>query len=603
MERTPKKCLVWIFPFFIAALTLVGVFVLPFAFPPTQPVYSSAYLVGFNNRAADICAAGISLFVLAISYLWREGTNGAGADKTIRPQSSRLSYKYLGFACLASVLWIGLLSWLVLRSSSRVVDDFYFIPQLQKVAVYHMKLYSQVEFAYGPLLFYPTIWLSKLIHWRYDSVSTAYYITLLLHHVLGLGMLYYVVNRLQMTRTMRVGMFIAIGLISLDPELSLSYTLTRFILPYFAITVLERIRNPALASLFCFASVEIVLGTSTEMGVAFGVGALVYSCYRLFRNGWRWGGIIPAVLLGAYFLVRIEPPEYLASLSHFSHGFLNTVLTPTPILVLSLLCVVWLAPRLIARCIGTNDPQTALLAGFYAISLTLLPSMLSLPVHIVCTGIGLYLLAGVYLSNWRFGSPIWVATLAAIFPFWLCNKALFWKNRYEPAIVCADRDHVLLHAGEKIGIFAHAGNLDTQEGYGCPSPIDPAKLYAILGSQRFEIPFGVRADIWVRVEESPQYVPGYFNAEEDMWGPDAEQIKIDDLRKVNWLLMGDKLQPQMSEPVSSKILGFRRNYKTKPPLYYDGRLVHVLQTDWTPVAPIADGVWLYTRRQPPAYTH
>jgi hypothetical protein len=179
----------------------------------------------------------------------------------------------------------------------------------------------------------------------------------------------------------------------------------------------------------------------------------------------------------------------------------------------------------------------------------------------------------------------------------------FSKDRYITAVVCADRDHVLLHAGEKIGIFAHAGNLDTQEGHGCPSPIDPAKLYAILGSQQFEIPFAMRADIWARVQQSPQYVPGYFNGEISLYGPDAEQIKIDELGKVNWLLMGNKLQPRMVNPGSYKILGFRRNYKPKPPLYFDDRLVHVLQTDWTPVALIADGEWLYTRRQPPAYTH
>ncbi|MGI4831367.1 MAG: hypothetical protein ACRYFU_24780 [Janthinobacterium lividum] len=50
-------------------------------------------------------------------------------------------------------------------------------------------LYTQVEFAYGPLLLLPEIWLSSLLH---CSITTAYFITLVIESSLGLLMLVFI---------------------------------------------------------------------------------------------------------------------------------------------------------------------------------------------------------------------------------------------------------------------------------------------------------------------------------------------------------------------------------------------------------------------------
>ena len=69
-----------------------------------------------------------------------------------------------------------------------LADADYFIEQMSSHAEYGGALYTQLEFAYGPLLG-PTILLHAALH---CSWMTAYFLTLALDQSIGLGLLAYV---------------------------------------------------------------------------------------------------------------------------------------------------------------------------------------------------------------------------------------------------------------------------------------------------------------------------------------------------------------------------------------------------------------------------
>src|SRR5947209_15451366 len=140
----PSSARRWVFPILVSVLTFFCVFVLPFAFPPSHPAYGQSYVVGFNNRVAILCIAGISLGVFAMG--WLGGVPPRRSDVT---GEKRLRVRYLGWMCVATILSTTLLALLLLRSGAHSNEDGYFIPQMEKVLLSHRTIYSQVEFVYG----------------------------------------------------------------------------------------------------------------------------------------------------------------------------------------------------------------------------------------------------------------------------------------------------------------------------------------------------------------------------------------------------------------------------------------------------------------------
>jgi hypothetical protein len=137
------------------AASVAGVFVLPFHFPPTHAVPSQAYVVGYNNRVAWASLALVSALVFLLSL------RGGGATPRDFTREPALSWRWLAAGLLLVAAWNGGLSWLVFAAHGYAVEDFYFLPQLEKFYYLHRPLYSQTEFAYGPMLFYPSVW----VHW------------------------------------------------------------------------------------------------------------------------------------------------------------------------------------------------------------------------------------------------------------------------------------------------------------------------------------------------------------------------------------------------------------------------------------------------------
>ena len=138
--------------------------------------------------------------------------------------------------------------------------------QLAAHADYGRGLYTQLEFAYGPLLFYP----ASLVHAMLRSGwTTAYFVTLALNQGLGLLFLAYNPQRSsnQVTRSEIAFVLLAVG--AINPLLGLNYTFFRFLTPL-PPSSSPREREVLARTTILLALAEVLqLGISPEMGFTF----------------------------------------------------------------------------------------------------------------------------------------------------------------------------------------------------------------------------------------------------------------------------------------------------------------------------------------------
>ena len=140
----------WVFLVSICMLTLFGVFVLPFLIPPPYLAgVLAANVAGFNNKVSALAAAflGVSVLLVALRFPTRE------------LQMPRASYGKLSTLMVAVTVAVcasidALFCAFVAASRLRFDDASYFIDQINDYVSYGRTLYGQIEFPYGPIIFY-----------------------------------------------------------------------------------------------------------------------------------------------------------------------------------------------------------------------------------------------------------------------------------------------------------------------------------------------------------------------------------------------------------------------------------------------------------------
>jgi hypothetical protein len=139
-----------VFPLCILLVACFGVFVLPFLLPaPYLADVSAANAAGFNNKVVSLAAAALGAFVFFAALTWprlkQERSNSAFS------KLPRLLVLTTVFLCGCIV---ALLSYVLAISRLQYGDGGYFMRQISMHFDYHRKLYDQIEFTYGALLFY-----------------------------------------------------------------------------------------------------------------------------------------------------------------------------------------------------------------------------------------------------------------------------------------------------------------------------------------------------------------------------------------------------------------------------------------------------------------
>ena len=300
VKQTPLRA--WCIPGFILLATCFAVFVAPFIFPPpVRSTVSVANAAGFNNRLAVIAAATLAVTTFVVAFLHKQSV---ATRIPAAAEAVRLPKRLWITICLLITLCIASASFIIRAARIRYERDAaYFINQMRNHELYHLRLWSQVEFPYGPLLFYPPVLLHRLLSPLQVSMDTCYFATLAAEQVVGVLLLTYILNMLPLGRRLRVLAFCISVMLTCQPLLGLNYTLMRFLAAPAALLFCIR-RGPRWLALSFALGQLFTLSVSPEVGFAFAAGALAYVAVRMRSNMLRWAGVLLALLFGAAIFFR-----------------------------------------------------------------------------------------------------------------------------------------------------------------------------------------------------------------------------------------------------------------------------------------------------------
>lgn len=359
----------WAFAFGVLFLTCLGVFVLPFLLPP--PIIegvSAANAAGFNNRVAALAAAILSLIVFFKELRW--------PSRKVNEERNDDGPLQLSVVLAVAIVcggFIAVLGWLIVLSHLRYIGDAgYFIEQISSHTDYGRKLYDQIEFPYGPLLFYIPIFLRKVFSPFHVSLAGAYFTTLVLEQVVGLLMVGYIVKSLPMRRSWRILALILCALVAIELSFGLNHTFFRFAAAPAFLVLTARCCRPWAAWLCLFVGQVFTLSISPEMGFAFAVAGTAYAVIRL-TEGSTWLVCAVTPLVATLLFLMAAGGGYLRMLKLFSHGLYNLIVEPLPYIFIFLFALVWLVPVMLASFFRDRRPEALMLSVLYIFALVLLP--------------------------------------------------------------------------------------------------------------------------------------------------------------------------------------------------------------------------------------
>jgi hypothetical protein len=564
MTRRTNQTLGWTLT---AAATYAAVFVLPYRFPLREPVLSDTWAAGSNNQVAAIGLALVSVAMTLVCWLRTSATPREGTE-------ARLGRNYLAGGILAAILWTAGLGWAVARVHMYWGDEGYFLNQLRTGILFHRAVYTQFEFAYGPLLYlWPKLWIQGLSPLGV-SFTAAYLVSLAILQALGLVLLFYTVQALPLGRSLKICAFALIAFGTLNSLLGLNYSIFRFILPFAAVVLFSRQRTIPAAALVAGCGEIACLATSPELGIAFGGAAIVYALYRSRRDGARW--LIPALatVAGAAVFAAIAGPAYFFTLGNMAKGGFNLLLTPAPHILALLLAAVALAPLAVAKSLRTTS-HGAMILAFYIAALGMLPAALgrSDPIHAFFDGIGLYLLSCVALNSaatrWR---RAWIVVVALVFVFTQAKN--FRLHQYWLGLVL--------------------GTNAVHEDWG----FDEDALRRAIGNAQVSAPILAPQRVLDDLTRTGQYVPGYFCGWVGVWDRETETRKIAEMRRTEFALVA-LTDPVGPDPARDRrirlamLMGFAAHPR-RPDHIRGALLDEELEACWIPRGRFGDYV-LYQR--------
>lgn len=583
----------WLFGLALLTATAFGVFALPFLFPPALfPMVSAANLAGFNNKLAAIAAAVAATLAIVARLLW--------PSLTLRRRSFPTPPLPGWLVIAVPAVYVGTLAALALYMAElplrEILDAAYFLNQIGNHVLYGRQLYTQIEFPYGPLLFASTTIVHALLTPLHASLTTSYYVNLLLQHLAGILLLAYITNSLPMSRAWKSFLFVALTFATFNFDFGLNYTLFRFTIAPASLVLISRIRGlaPALAAIFL--GEILCLSISPEMGFGFAAGAIAFALHRAWLGPQLWLVAVPAPPVAAALFLWLNGGGYLLMMGMFAKGVFNLLVEPQPNVLVFLLALVWFTPIALARALRERSPDSPRMVALFFYTLALLPVAFGRADggHILLNGFPALLLAGVALSGSRRSTQaVYAAAFAlSILLLWTI-AARFYRDRM--------REH--LHAS----IHFHPDWLVTRATLALLRPRHPAlatHLEAAPVEPAFSIdqlravthdPVITPEFVPLRVENdlkaSHQYVPTFY-----YFGPALDQAgavrQTDELNRYGWALVPVEAPYRYTETPASTapLLGLRFPYRSirQPPWIAGDLLAGTLEHTWVPVQRIGD---------------
>lgn len=546
----------------VGGLTAFLVFVLPLLVPvPFVQTVSASYVAGFNNRVAILSAAGIGALVLLWSW-WRPAAVDAEVEET------RITWRLVAPIVAATCLFTLCAGWLVARSHLRYLADAgYFMEQLAAHGDYGRALYTQLEFAYGPLLFYPAVWVHAVLR---GSWTASYFTALALNQVVGLLLLAYVLNALPMRARDRRVLFVLLAVGAINPLLGINYTFFRFLTPLATLLFATRTPNLTRTTLLLAVGQGLQLGISPEMGFIFLFTTVVFAGLAAWKRGARWLLVAAAPPFGAALFLLVAGPSYLRMFQSVAHGALHLPVAPYPHILIFLFALVWLVPLALGPMLRSQGHEGIRIVSCYVLSVALLPAAFGRcdPLHVFFNGAGILILSVV--ATRRLTPRLRHAWLAALLGL------VVWVHWVNDGLY-ADRtaDTLRLALTDKV----HPDDLDYV--------LDVPGLERVVGAATVAIPNEVSLPVEEAMKGSGHYPADYNAFFVDVMDPVAEQAKIERLNRAEWALVPAALdEPFLETPANiDEVQGFVFPYPLRHPVPYhvEQLFFENLESKWTPV--------------------
>ncbi len=511
------------------------VFVLPFYVPVTfHPVISASYVAGFSNRAAAIAAAAMS--VTAALWSMRRQQLTPHCSERSEVNTAGLP-RLLVLATIALTMCVtALCGWALHVSGQRYLADAgYFIEQISKYVEHRGSLYSQIEFAYGPLLFYPTVFLQKLLH---CSTFCTYFATLAMEQAIGLLEFAFVLNSLPLGFRARRLLFIAVAIGAISPLLGLNYTLFRYVTPVALLLLAGSLNSISVTAVVLAIAQMISFALSAEMGVAFAFGSTVLLVWKAKQLKAQWLLALGGPLVGGVCFAFTVGHAYFRMLAAFAGGALNLPVSPYPHLVVFLLCAVWLVPFAVGQALASPSPSTQPIVACYTFALALLPSSLGRcdPLHVFFNGLFFLVLSPLALRNARVHwKKIWAVVLV-LFVGWqviVTNRLFRFRSADTLSAVLPARGSQFLATltGENTKFGRHL--LSDSDDY----QLDVNRLGKAVGSALVATPLEITPDVEDALKSSSHFQSSYFAYMVDTFSAPTEQRAIDEMNSAEWALV------------------------------------------------------------------
>ena len=560
----------------ILLATCMGVFVLPFLSPARyfQGV-SASNLAGFNNEVAALAAASLGTLVFFLALKWPQivGQDRVELAAELQAQEQgRISRRLVGAVALlwgGAVLLFGLtIIWLGVRYE---YDWGYFLNRISTHADFGRKLYSQMEFPYGPWLLEFPIAVRAILSPFHVPTAGAYLVTLVLEVMAGLLLLAYLINHLPMSKRWRAVMFLLLSAGMMVGNMGPNHTFVRFAPQLVFLVLAWKCQRGWEAALWIFAGQAVCLGLSPEIGFAFLLGSFTFALYSYFTRGRSWAWAVAAPIASAMLFLVIEGWPYLNRVGSSAHGAYSFPVEPLPFILVFLFALVWLVPVSLARFFRQRRAEAPMLTALYLMSLALLPAAFGRadPVHVYWNGLSALLLSAVAISSRpRWQQIVWGGCLTIVI-LWMCNinRHVNWFEM-KPVLraeAASFRDILEGRRPRRIRQDDEEFNLQS--------------LQAIVGHDPVATPLEIPLQVEESLRASGQYTPSFYN----FTFTAAEDRQIQEFNESKWALLpaGEKYENVERPEDLGGVLGLRLPYRSRRPVFVNGaRFTQNLAENW-----------------------
>jgi hypothetical protein len=500
----------WVIRFGILLATCLGVFVIPFLVPPAYVHgVSASNLAGFNNKVAAVAAAGLASLVFFLGLLWPQklGLRDRLRAQEKGPEGNESSQIPRAIVTGVVVLWgtaIFIFGLQIIRLGMRYLHDWgYFIYLISMHEDFGHSLYTQIEFSYGPLLFYGPVVMRAMLSPFHVSESGSFLATLVIEVIIGLLLMVYVIDRLPVSKRWKTVVFLLFALGMFVGNMGLNYTFFRFGTPLALLVMVSERRRAWAAALWICAGQAVCLGLSPEIGFAFLVSSFAYALYLRFSRGAIWGLAVAAPIVSTTAFLILAGAPYLRMVGMFSQGVFGFPVEPLPYVLFFLFAMVWLVPVTLASFFRQRRPEAPMLAALFIVSLALLPAAFGRadPSHVFWNGLAVFLLSVVAISSeneWK--QVAWGACLTIII-LWMCDiNRRGGRFQIEPVLD--------LTAQQWRGTLEGWRPADVRHD---DSVFDLKRLQAIVGHDPVATPYEIPLSVEKVLRESRQFAPSFYS--------------------------------------------------------------------------------------------